>query len=370
MAELRDLIRPNITQIPQYHPGRPTDDEVIEKGIAKLASNENPLPPPEPVLQRMREMLERVRLYPDAECERLTQALAERLDVAPECIIVGRGSDEVIHMLGLAFLNPGDEVIMPKPPFTLYPSTTLLMGATPVMIPWKNYQHDLEAMAEAVTERTKLIFVANPDNPTGAMATAQQIAAFMDRVPEDVIVAFDEAYFEYVDDPQFPDSLEYVRAGRPVIVLRTFSKIYSLAGLRIGYGVAPEELIHYLKLVREPFNVTGLAQEAAIASLEHPELVQERRRETAEGKAYLYNEFDRLGLPYIRSHANFVFVNLGVDVQAAFEALLERGVTIRVAPGGWPDGHVRVTVGTPEQNRRFIAALEEALPQLPKVQVR
>ncbi len=166
MAELRDLIRPNITQIPQYHPGRPTDDEVIEKGIAKLASNENPLPPPEPVLQRMREMLERVRLYPDAECERLTRALAERLDVAPECIIVGRGSDEVIHMLGLAFLNPGDEVIMPKPPFTLYPSTTLLMGATPVMIPWKDYQHDLEAMAEAVTERTKLIFVANPDNPT------------------------------------------------------------------------------------------------------------------------------------------------------------------------------------------------------------
>jgi len=302
-----------------------------------------------------------VYFYPDPLCRDLTAALADKLDVDPDGILVGRGSDEIIHMMGLAFVNPGEEIIYSDPWFAMYPITAALMDARAVTILHRDFAHDLEAMAAAITDRTKLILISNPYNPTGTIVTAEQMSEFMEAIPDHVIVGFDEAYYEYVDDPDYPDCLDYVREGRNAVVLRTFSKAYGLAGLRIGYGIAPPEVATALKQVREPFNVSGISQVAALASLEDPDQVQRSFQLVQDGKQYLYEQFEQMGLSYVPTQANFIFVDVGIDSRKCFDELMRRGVTVRTGDIFGTPTHIRVTIGTMEQNRKFIEALRDVL---------
>jgi len=362
-----DLIRPSIRGLTPYSPGKPISEVQRELGltdIIKLASNENPLGPSPAALRAMQEALEEVRLYPDNDSYELREAVSKRLGFPPEQVVVGRGSDEVIHMIGLAFLRPGEESIMPEPPFTLYEFTTQLMGGVQVRVPLRDFTYDLPAMAERFSEKTKLVFFANPNNPTGTMVRKDAVAKFMSELPPQAIMVFDEAYREYVDDPEYPDGLDYVREGANALVLRTFSKVYALAGLRIGYGVGPPHLMKWLQNVREPFNVSSVAQAGALASLDDEDQVKRAAEANREGKKYLYAEFERMGLRYVPTQANFIFVDAGKDSRAVFSQLLRRGVIVRTGDiFGFPT-FVRVTIGTPEQNERFIRALEEVLKAL------
>jgi histidinol-phosphate aminotransferase len=283
------------------------------------------------------------------------------MGVPPEQVLVGHGSDELIHNIGLAFINPGDEVMMCSGPFSQYEFTAKLMDGTPVYAPMREFRYDVEEMARRLSPRTKVVFIGNPNNPTGTMVTEEELARLMEAVPESAIVVLDEAYYEYVEDERYPESLGLVGEGRAVIVLRTFSKIYALAGLRVGYGATTAELADALARVREPFNVSSVAQAAALASLEDGEQVERTRRLNRESKQYLYGEFERLGLSYTRSEANFVWVDMGRDCREVFTELLRRGVIVRTGDVFGAPTHVRVTTGTQEQNRRFASALEEVL---------
>jgi len=363
---MASLVKEHILDLKPYVPGKPIEEVKRELGLTevlKLASNENALGPSPKAVQALQEAAATVGLYPDGSCSALKQALAAHWNLEPEQIIIGNGSDELIQFIGLTFLAPGDEVIQADPSFVRYEAAAILNQAKCLKVPLRNFTSDLEAMAARLTPRTKLIFVANPNNPTGTMNTRDEVERLLDRVPDHALVVLDEAYYEYVDDPDYPDSLQYVREGRNVIVLRTFSKIYALAGLRVGYGLARPDLIGYLNQVREPFNVNSLAQVAALASLQDPEQVERARRMNREGKEQLYRAFTELGLPYVPSQANFVLVDVKRDSRQVFAALLRRGVIVRTGDIFGLPTHLRVTVGKPEENERFIAALREVLQE-------
>lgn len=358
------LMRKTVSRLVPYVPGKPMEEVKRELGIedlVKLASNENPLGPSPRALAAMERALPDVRLYPDDSCYALTKELARHLGQPENRILVGRGSDEIIHLAGLAYLNPREEVIMPDPPFALYPATAAVMDALAIQIPMRCYEQDVVAIADAITDRTKLIFLANPNNPTGTMVTQEDVQWLIERLPPHVILCLDEAYHEYVDDHHYPDSLEWVNRGRNVMVFRTFSKIYALAGLRIGYGIFPDHLVGAVRQVRPPFNVSSMAQIAALESLRDPEQVERSRKVNAEGREFLYREFERLSLAYVPTQANFILVDLEVDCGPVFDALLREGVIVRTGDiFGYPT-HIRVTIGTEDQNRRFIRALEKVL---------
>jgi histidinol-phosphate aminotransferase len=363
----KDLSRSTIGRITPYSPGKPIEEVQRELGlsrIVKLASNESPLGPSPLALEAMRAAVEAVRLYPNNLAHDLTAALAEHLDQPADRVFVGRGSDEVIHMTGLAFVNPGDEIVFADPPFALYPLTAHLMDATEVRIPLRDYVHDLDAMADAITDKTKLIFIANPHNPTGTMVTADELQGFINALPEHVIACIDEAYYEYVMRDDYPRSLRWVDEGRNVIVYRTFSKIYALAGLRVGYGIVPDHLRDAMAQVRPPFNVSTVAQDAAVASLADADQVPRGRAANRLGIDYLMSEFERLGLSGPPSQANFVFVDTGRDSQELFDALLRRGYIVRTGDIFGLSTHIRVSVGTDEDNRGFIEALKQALKEV------
>jgi histidinol-phosphate aminotransferase len=359
-----NLFRAALARLKPYIPGKPIDEVKRELGltdIIKLASNENPLGPSPRAMAAMREAIKTTRLYPDNNCYHLRRALSERLGFPPEQITIGRGSDEVIHGLGLAFLEKGDQVLIPSYPFVLYEFTGDLMEAELVRVPFCNYRYDLEAMAERVSERTKLVFLANPNNPTGTYVTHAAVEKFLDRLSERGVLVMDEAYNEYVDAPDYPRALDFVRQGRNVVVLRTFSKIYALAGLRIGYGIARPDIAAALEKVREPFNVSTVAQEAALASLGDPNQITRSVRVNNQGKRYLYKEFKALGVKYVPTQANFIFVDTGKDAAYVSQELLKQGVIVRHDPAfGYPT-HFRVSIGTKPQNARFISALKEVL---------
>jgi histidinol-phosphate aminotransferase len=355
-------VRENVLGLVPYSPGKPIEEVKRELGledITKMASNENVLGPSPRAVEAMRAAAESVYLYPDGSWFRLRQALAQRLAVSSESIVVGNGSDEIIHFLGLTFLNPEDEMIQADPSFVRYEAAAALNLAKCHLVPLRDFTHDLVAMREAVNDRTKLVFIASPNNPTGTLNTKAEVDAFLADLPAHVVTVFDEAYREYVEAPDYPETLDYVREDRNVIVLRTFSKAYALAGLRVGYGIAPPELIGYLNQVREPFNVSSVAQEAAIASLADDDQVKRACAMNSAGKRYLYAQFEALGLAYVPTEANFVFVDVGRDCMEVFHALMRLGVIVR-AGLGMPT-HVRVTIGRQEDNERFIAALKEVL---------
>jgi len=353
-----------IRNLVPYVAGKPIEEVERELGISniiKLASNENPLGPSPRALEAGRQALENVRMYPEGSCHVLRTKLAEKLNVPADWLMFGNGSDDMIHCLGLTFLTPDDEVVTGNLTFSQYAAAAHLTGATLREVPMKDEAFDLEAMAEAFNEKTRLVFIANPNNPTGTIVSRTQLEKLISRLPERAILVLDEAYNEYIDAPDFPQSLDYVRQGKNVVALRTFSKIYALAGLRVGYGVASPEITDYVNRVREPFNVNLVAQYAATAALDDVEYVKNAKRLNAEGKARLYEGFQKLGLRYARSQANFVWVDFGRDTNKVCDALMRLGVIIRPgSPFGAPTCG-RVTIGTPEQNERFLKALEQVL---------
>lgn len=365
---LTPIARPILGELMTYVPGKPIEEVQRELGldhVIKLASNENALGPSPLAIEAMKAACATTRFYPEDTCYELIRELARYHDTPGEQIVIGRGSDEVIHYLGLALLCPGDECVMADPTFPMYPITTTMMEAKSVCVPLRDFTHDLPAMADAVTARTKIIFIANPHNPTGTIVRRDEVKALLDRVPERVVVVLDEAYFEYVDDTGYPDGLDYLRQGRPnVVSLRTFSKIHALAGLRIGYGLFPSGLASAVRKVRAPFNVSTIAQVAATASLRDPEHVEVSRRHNRESRRFLMDAFDAMGLSYAESHANFVFVDVRHDAKTVADMLLRRGVIVRQSAGFKSPTHVRVSFGREAENEEFVEALGQVLKEL------
>jgi histidinol-phosphate aminotransferase len=360
-----EVTRACVRRLTPYTPGRPIEEVQREFGLTdviKLASNENPLGPSQKAVDAICKAAAEVRLYPDNDCYQLRGALAKHLGVDRTQVLIGHGSDELIHNIGLAFICPGDEVMMCSGPFSQYEFTARLMEGAPVFVRLdRDWRYDLAEMADRITDRTKVVFIGNPNNPTGTIVTKRELAQFMSVVPDRVVVVLDEAYSEYVDDPEYAQGLPYVREGRSVILLRTFSKIYALAGLRVGYGATTPELASAMERVREPFTVTSVGQAAALASIGDREQIARSTALNRESKEYFYRQFERLGLRCTPSQANFVWVDLDRDVREVFVELQQRGVIVRTGDVfGAPD-HIRVTTGLREQNQRFIAALAEVL---------
>ena len=353
-------VHPDIASLSPYVPGKPIEELQRELGLArviKLASNENPLGPSLKALAALREGHETLHRYPDGGAFRLREALADCCKVASDQVILGNGSDEILGLLARTFLASGDEAVMADPTFAIYKMEVTAAHGKPVIVPLKQWKHDLPAMADAITDRTRLLFICNPNNPTGTMVSAEEVERLLARVPPHVVVVFDEAYFEYVRSPQFPDSLAYVKQGRNVIVLRTFSKIYGLAGLRIGYGVATTEIVNFLNRLRPPFNANSLAQRAALAALGDDDHVARSRAVNAAGMEQVVKGLTDLGFALIPSEANFIYVDIKRDGRTVFEALLREGLIVRHIEGPM----VRVTVGLEEENREFLAALKRVL---------
>lgn len=347
----------NIKNISPYVPGKPLEELERELGISgsiKLASNENPLGPSPRAVNAIRKALEGLNRYPDGSGFYLSQALAKNLGVELNEVILGNGSNELIELAVRTFVQAGDEVISADPSFVVYKLVTQAANGTNVIVPCKDMRHDLDAMAERITPKTRIVFIANPNNPTGTMNTKAEMDRFMAKVPDHVLVAVDEAYFEYVTRADYPDSLDYLRDGRNILALRTFSKIYGLAGLRIGYGITKPEIAEPMNKVRQPFNTNSLAQTAALAALSDRKHVEKSVTVNNEGKQFLYREFDRLGISYIPTETNFIMFETAFEGKEVYDRLLKTGVIIR--PMG--PKKLRVTIGLPEENKRFAAELE------------
>ena len=361
------LANEHILGIAPYEPGKPIEELERELGIQwaiKLASNENPLSPSDRVQKAIAAALANLNRYPDGSGFYLRQALAKHHNVAPEQIVLGNGSNELIELIVRGFLRPGEEAIIPHPSFVVYPMIVQAAGGVRVVITLKDYRLDLEAMARAITPLTKLVFIANPNNPTGTIVTAAEVERFMAGIPPTVIVVFDEAYIEFALGPDFPATLSYVRQGRKVFVLRTFSKAASLAGLRVGYGIAQADAMALLHRVRQPFNVNSLAQAAALAALEDDGHILECLRMNEAGRHFLYDEFTGLGLKYVTSRANFILVDVGRSAHEVYQRLLREGVIVRPMTSFGMETALRITVGTPEENRRLIKALRKCLEEV------
>lgn len=364
------FFRPALDTIVPYEPGRPAEEVQRELGlerVVKLASNEGqfgPFPAARGAIERGIPGLNR---YPDGGFYRLRHALAERHAVEPENVVASAGADGVIGYLSLVCLDPGDEIVCGWPSFPSYVLGALKLGAAPVRVPLADSRYDLEALLDAVTERTKLVYVCNPNNPTGTMVGRDALDAYFERVPDHVLTVLDEAYAEYIDTSDYPDGIEeYFRTGHRVCVLRTFSKIYGLAGLRVGYGVMPDEVVTAIRKVQNAFDVTQPAQDAALASLGDPAEVVRRRAANTRARAALVSGLEAQGLaPAGPAVANFVFVDTGLaDSTPLFDALLHSGVVVRPLSGFGAPGAIRITVGTDEETAVLLAALPAALGAL------
>lgn len=359
--KIEKLTRRGILKITSYVPGKSIEEvkeEYGQKRWIKLASNENLLGPSPKALSAIQKELPNIYLYPEGPCPLLRKALAKKFSVSEKMVVISNGADNLILMIANAFVNEGEEVVMADPTFPVYTNVTQIMGGRPVRVRLKNYTHDLDGMLEKVNAKTKLIFICNPNNPTGTVISSEAFNRFLLRLPKKVIVIIDEAYREFVDDPRSLNSLGYIKEGRQLIALRTFSKVYGLAGLRIGYALGREDLVHCLYQVRDPFPVHRLAQVAAVAALKDIEHARRSIQLVKEGRAYLYQELSKMGFACIPSQANFIFVDFKRDVDQIFYDLLREGIIIR--PGtmwGYPTC-ARVTIGRMQDNRRFIQALK------------
>lgn len=363
--DFNQIIRQDILAVKEYIPGKPIEEVKRELGIddvIKMASNENPLGPGKKAVAAISEAALSSHLYPDGAVFQLRKKLAAKLGVKEEQLIVGNGSDEILKMLGETFFCPGDELITADPTFAEYSFVAALMGAKTTAVPVKpDFSYDLDGMLKAITPKTKMIVLCNPNNPVGNIIRKPELDGFLKQLPENIIVVLDEAYAEYVTDAAYPESLAYLKDYPNVIILRTFSKIYGLGGLRVGYGIAGKEMIALLNRVREPFNVNKLAQAAAEAALDDTEHFQASLAVNNQGKKYLSVEFERMGLYYVPSETNFIFVRIETKAEEFFRQMLKRGVIIRSGHVfGYPD-FIRVTIGTEEQNKRFIREMKAIL---------
>lgn len=361
MIEARHFVK----RIRPYVPGKPIEEVVRElhiKGeITKLASNENPLGTSPLALQAMKEGITESFLYPDDNCFHLREKLAKRFNLDQNNIIVGNGSVEILPLLTLAYCGPDGSAIISNGSFIWYKIAVHIADGEIIEIPMKNYTHDLTAMLNAIKSNTRLVFIDNPTNPTGTIVKKREIEEFFKRVPDHVLVVLDEAYYEYIDDPNYPDSFKYFNQKKNILILRTYSKIYGLAGARLGYGFADADIIFSLMKLRISFNVNRISQIAGIAALDDVDFVKQSRKINEAGKAFLYDAYKRLGLHYVPSYGNFVFVDFDRDSRIVFEALQKRGIITRtIKEYGFPNA-LRITIGTEEQNRRLISALEKVL---------
>ena len=358
-------LNPALQTLPVYQPGRPVEEVARElslpaESIIKLASNENPLGPSPAALAAMEKALRNLHLYPDGNAFYLKQKLAAKLGVQPDNLILGNGSNEIIEFVGHALMKPGAEVVVSQYCFAVYPIVAHLFGAKLISVPATNFGHDLPAMLKAVTPSTKVTFVANPNNPTGTLAPPEEVVRLADQIPEGVLLVMDEAYIDFLEEPV--DLLPLLRAREKpnLLLMRTFSKIFGLAGLRLGYGIGHPELIAALEKVRQPFNINSIAQAGALAALDDQAHLARTRANNTSGLDYLQNAFRQLGLEFIPSHANFVLVRVG-DGQRVCEEMQKLGVITRPMGGYQLPEWIRITVGTPEQNDRCMAALRKAL---------
>ncbi len=356
--------RPEIFALKEYIPGKPIEEVKRELGledIIKMASNENPLGPSAMAVKAITNTLGQLHLYPDSNCFNLKQKLAERFNVPVEALLIGNGSDELLRLIAETFLTAGDEIIVGAPTFSEYEFTAMVMGARCVPIPLHDYKNDLDAMLKAITPQSKMLVICNPNNPTGTIVTEAALDEMMQKVPEDLLVVFDEAYSEYVQDKNFVSGLKYVEQGRNAIVLKTFSKIYGLAALRVGYAITTEEIAMAVKRVCEPFNVNMLAQVGATAAIDDQEHLEKSLAVNETGKKYLYDAFSEMGIVYVPTQANFILFDARRDAREVFQSMLQQGVIIRNCTSfGYPT-FLRVTVGTMEQNERFIKTLKQIL---------
>ncbi|MGG1551795.1 histidinol-phosphate transaminase [Paenibacillus ferrarius] len=358
----------SIIHLPVYQPGKPIEEVKRELGLTeviKLASNENPFGSSPRVKAAIEAEIANISLYPDGGAVQLAEGVAKELGVETNQLIFGAGSDEVILMLARAFLVPGDESVMASHTFPQYKHNCEIEGAISIEVPLKDGTHDLDAMAAAITEKTKIVWICNPNNPTGTMNTDAEIKAFLAKVPASVIVVLDEAYCEYNTTGEFPNSIELIGQYKNVISLRTFSKIYGLASLRIGYGIGHPDVIRSINQVREPFNTTRFAQAAALVSIQDKEFIANCREANTAGLKYLNEQFQELGLTAFPAHGNFIMVDVRRPAAEVFNGLLRRGLIVRGGHMlGFPTS-LRVTIGSREQNEKFIAALKEVLAEVP-----
>jgi len=354
---VEEFIRPTVKEIKDYTPGKTPK----KPGVIKLASNENPFGPSPKALAAITKEEKNLHIYPDQKSLLLRGALAKKLEIKDDSIIIGNGSDEIMQVAAATFLKPGEEVIIPENTFSLYEFVTRVFDGKLVFVPLKDQEQDLEAMAKAVTPKTKMIFLCNPHNPTGSMISRKALHEFLAKIPDHILVIIDEAYMEFADPKIFPESISYVLEGKNVLVLRTFSKFYGLAGLRVGYGIARPDLIKFMFRVKPPFNVNRLAQVGATAALDDKKFLDKTYKNNLEVKKNLYAGLDKLGLDYKKTESNFVFIDIKRPADELFLQMMKQGVIIRpLTSFGLPEA-IRVSVGTKEQNEKLIAALKRFL---------
>mgnify|MGYP002336000783 CR=1 FL=1 len=362
----------NIINLPVYQPGKPIEAVKRELGlteVTKLASNENPFGSSTKAKDAIRAELEQISLYPDGGSFALSKVVAEHFGVETNQLIFGAGSDEVILMIARAFLVADDENIMATHTFPQYKHNAQIEGALSIEVPLVDGTHDLSSMLNKITERTKIVWICNPNNPTGTMVGHQEVTAFMDQVPPYVLVVLDEAYAEYAVSEHYPDGIELLKQYKNLVLLRTFSKIYGLASLRIGFGIGHPKVIHAINQVREPFNTSRFAQAAAVAALKDQDFISFCREANAAGITYLTEQFDLLGLSYFPAHGNFIMVDVKRPADQLFDGLLRKGFIVRGGHMlGFPTS-LRITVGSREQNEQFIQVLKQVIVEVDKEQV-
>ncbi|MFH1856719.1 MAG: histidinol-phosphate transaminase [Candidatus Omnitrophota bacterium] len=360
---MKALARQNILKINPYKPGKPISEVKREHGlknVIKLASNENPLGASPKATAAIRKALSSINLYPDGNCFSLKEKLAVSLKINSNSITFGNGSNELIELILKAFLNEGEEVLMSKPDFLIYKLATLQENGSPIEVPLKKFVCDLEAVREKITKKTKIIFIANPNNPIGTYVSKKNLENFIKKVPKNIIIVLDEAYFEFALEKDYPNGIDYVKFAN-VIVLRTFSKSYGLAGLRIGYAVTNAFFVDCLNKARQPFNVNSLAQAGAEAALSDKDFLNKTVTMTQEQKDYLYGKFEEMNLEYIKSATNFILLNCKTKGELVFDKLLKKGIIVRDMKAYGLDEWIRVTVGKPSENQKFIVALKKVL---------
>ncbi|MCB9757874.1 MAG: histidinol-phosphate transaminase [Candidatus Omnitrophica bacterium] len=358
---MKHLAKQHIFEVQPYRPGKPIDEvkrELHLKKVIKLASNENPYGPSPAVLKAMVKEAQSVNRYPDGGCFHLREVLAKRLSVSGENLIFGNGSDEIIVMAIRAFVAQGQEVIIAKPSFLIYDIAARLEGAAIKAIPLKNFHYDLDRMRDAVTRKTKLIFIGNPDNPAGTFVTHKQLVSFLESIRRDILVFIDEAYFEFVDDKDYPDTIDLLKTHKNLVVSRTFSKIYGLAGLRIGYAIADQEIIDILNRLREPFNVNSIAQAAAVACLNDKKYYHRIGCEVADERKKLYRQLKAMQLNYVDTVTNFILIDVKQNSTHVCKALLKKGVIVRDMTFWGLQNYLRVSIGLPSENAQFIRVLK------------
>jgi histidinol-phosphate aminotransferase len=361
---MKSIVKKTILKVKPYVPGKPIDEVKRELGlrdVIKLASNENPYGPSPKVLTALRAASKELNRYPDGDCYYLRKALAKRLRVLNQQLIFGNGSDELIVLAVRAFVEKGDEVIIAKPSFLIYDIASRIAGAHIKAIPLKDFRYDLAAMKKAVTKKTKIIFLGNPDNPSGMYLTKKEMRTFLKGLRRNILVFIDEAYHEYVQAKDYIDSIGLLKSHKNVIVTRTFSKMYGLAGLRIGYGIAHAGLIDLLNRLREPFNVNSLAQVAALAALSDRAYYRRLAARTSAQRLFLCRNLKKCNLDFVESYTNFILVKIGRDASAVSQKLLKRGVIVRNMRAWGLSEFIRVTIGTAQENKRFIKSLKEIL---------